>query len=317
MTRADLLTKLARRLGKNASSLDAATQNRLLDHLNARHREILSWPGMQRFRQRRLTIASVANQALYAIPNCANIITIGEATNDQILSPRGFHEYRRHNPDPASSTGTPEAYVPIGTQQVAAQPSDASSLFVDSTAAGDTQTCYIEGYITGGYPRSVSVTLTGTTAVNVSAAVSTWIGIEKFYLSSAAVGVVTLHEDADGGTELARIGIGQTWQQYYAFYLDPTPSGAITYTVDAELLITDFAQSTDQPLIPHDFHDLLIFGALMDEYEKGDDSRYQQAERQWQQRASDLRLYVARLTDGPINGGTGRSQLGPYFPAGS
>ena len=44
MTRSDLLTQLAYRLNKNASSLDATTEARLIGFLNQRQRRILSLP---------------------------------------------------------------------------------------------------------------------------------------------------------------------------------------------------------------------------------------------------------------------------------
>lgn len=316
MTRTDLLTKLARRLNKN-TTLDSATQNRLLDHLNNRHREILSWPGMQILRQRRLTFASVANQSLYGLANVERVITIGETDNDRILMTRSFDEYRAVNPDPASTTGTPDYYVPLGYQQVALQPSNASEIFVKSSSAADTtQTCFVEGFITGGYPRTASVTLNGTTAVSLGATITTWIGIDKFYLSATPAGAVTLHEDSGVGTELARIGIGQTWQQYLGFHLDPTPSSAITYTVDALMNVTDFAQANDQPLLPQTFHDMLVYGGEMDEFVKTDDPRYQAAERNWVRRGGDLKLHVARLSTG-MGMAEQRSSLGSWYPSGS
>ena len=79
--------------------------------------------------------------------------------------------------------------------QVAVQPSNASKVYADSTAAGDTNTVYIEGFRTGGYPFTSSETMTGTTAVQVSAYADI-ISLTKFYLSAAAVGPVTLVEDA-------------------------------------------------------------------------------------------------------------------------
>jgi hypothetical protein len=86
-----------------------------------------------------------------------------------------------------------------GRQAVAQQPAAACALFVDSTSASDTNTCYVEGVITGGYPRSVSVLMTGASAANISTLVTDWIRVDKFYLSAAAVGTVTLHETASGG----------------------------------------------------------------------------------------------------------------------
>lgn len=317
MTRAQLLTALARRLNKN-ETLDTATKNRLIEFLNETHREILSHPGLQRLRDDVLTFASVANQPAYALPWVAKLNRLSEATNDRTLDGMTLAQYRAIAPDPTSISGTPSHWVWTGYQPVAKQPSDASSLFVDSTSASDTGTAYLEGETSGGYPRAVQVTMTGTTAVNLSAAVSDWVRVTKFYLGTAAVGTVTLHEDASGGTELARIGIGQTSQRYTGVILYPTPASAITYTVDATIGITDLAQDTDEPRLPADFHDLLVAGAMVREYEKTDDGRLTTSMQRYQQRLRDLLFWMHESASGSSMQRTGiGSRLGPWYPAGT
>jgi len=295
MTRSDLLTKLARRTNKN-TTLDTATQNRLLDFLNERQRRILSLPGMQKLRETTLTIASVASQADYVLPNASRVRRIFETTNDRVLYELSPQDYRLVDPDP--QTGTPEAFVWRGRQAVAVQPSNASELFIDSTSGSDTGTCYLEGVITGGYERSASVTMTGTTAVSLSSSITSWIRVDKLYLSAAAVGTVTLHEDASGGTELARIAIGSTTTDYWGFSLWPTPSGVITYTVDYDRAVTDLAQSNDEPVLPEDFHDLLLLGALQDEYQHMNDGRWQAAREEYETRMRQFRYWVAETATG-------------------
>lgn len=322
MTRSALLATLARRLNLRVTSMDSETQSRLLEFLNETHREILSGPGRGRLRDGTITIASVADQPSLAVAHVARILRIWEAENDRELVPISLAQYRSRYPDPASYTGTPDCYVWAGYSPVALQPADASSLFVKSTAAGDTaQTAYIEGLVTGGLPRSVNVTLTGTTAVNVSSAISTWTHITKFYLSAVPAGVVTLHEDSGTGTELARLGIGQTDQAYQRLLLSPTPDAAITYSLDVQFEVSDLAQDTDEPRLPLDFHDLLVHGARMREYEKTDDTRYAQAVRDYTRRLGELDYYLHETASSEkrlsISADAGLSRLGPWFPAGS
>jgi len=161
--------------------------------------------------------------------------------------------------------------------------------------------------------------MTGTTAVNVSSAVSTWVRISKFYLNGAAVGTVTLHEDSGTGTELAQIAVGQTAQRYSKVWLSPTPSSAITYTCDVTHGITDLAQDNDEPRVPADFHDLLVLGALLREYEKTEDARYALARDRFSDRRRDLLYWLHESAD-PSQmsaGARGYSRLGPWFPAGT
>lgn len=320
MTRAALLTALARRLNK-AETLDTTTKNRLIEFLNETHRELLTLPGLQRLRDDTITFASVADQATYALPTTAKISRIFEVTNDRLLKPLTLAQYRALDVDPASTVGTSDAWVWLGYQPVAAAPSNASSIFVKSTSASDTGTCYLEGETTGGYPRVVSVTMTGTTAVDVSTAVATWVRVTKWYLSTAAVGTVTLHEDSGAGTELGRIGIGQTQQRYCAVALYPTPSTAITYSADVTLAITDLAQDTDEPRLPPDFHDLLVAGAMVREYEKMEDNRLGVSMQRYRARVNDLLYWMHETASGhrtlSLARRGGRSSLGPWYPAGS
>lgn len=317
MTRGELLTSLYRRLNKSETP-DTATKNRLVGFLNEAYREVLSLPGIQRLRDDTLTFASVANQARYALPWVPKIQRLFETTNDRLLQPMTLADYRAIDPDPANTTGTADSWVWAGYTPVAVQPSDASSLFVKSTSASDTNTCYLEGETGGGYPRAVSVSMTGTTAVNLSSAVSDWVRVTKVYLSSAAVGTVTLHEDSGSGTELARIGIGQTSQRYCALYLYPTPSSVVTYTADVVMGITDLAQDTEEPRLPADFHDLLVLGARVREYEKMDDARLTIAAQQYESRKRDLMYWLAETGHSDVpRTRMGRSRLGPWYPAGS
>lgn len=321
MTRAALLATLARRLNKKVTSMDSETQARLLEFLNETHREVLSAPGRQRLRDATLTFASVASQAEYGLAHIARIYRIWETTNDREIYPITLSQYRMRYPDPASYTGDPDCYVWTGYSPVALQPSDPSRLFLKSTAAGDTQTAYVEGIVTGGQPRSVSIALTGVTAVDVASSITTWERVTKVYLATAAAGTVTLHEDSGSGTELARIGIGQTDQSYQRLLLSPTPADAITYSVDVQLEVSDLAQDTDEPRLPLDFHDLLVHGARMKEYEKLNDERYGAAAKDYQMRSAQLDLYLhetgASTKRLHVTAEAGLSRLGPWFPAGS
>jgi hypothetical protein len=136
VTRSDLLTAIADVTG--GDSTVTATADRYKRMLNRRHREVLSWPGSEVLRQRQITFASVADQALYALANVETIGEVRELTNDRKLERRSLAAYRRFNPDPAANPGVAEFVVPIGYQQVALQPSDASELWLDSTSASDT-----------------------------------------------------------------------------------------------------------------------------------------------------------------------------------
>jgi hypothetical protein len=311
--------RLAIRRGASSSSLVTATATRYKHALNESHRQVLRKPGRECLRYGVVTFASVADQKLYALPTqgVARINRITEATNDRKLEYRTPQWLDTVAPDP--TTGTPWAWIPRGLTEVHTQPSDASSVFVDSTSGSDTNTAYVEGITSGGYYQSKSVSMTGTTAVNISAAVTDWIVITKFYLSAAAVGTVTLHEDASGGTELAKIAIGDVRAQFTAFQLYHTPSSVLTYSADVLRAIPDMANDTDEPLLPEDFHDLLIDMAELRELRKGDDpNRYSMLVGDVKRGDAELQTFLTSHPDWVPSWDGNRSEyssLGAFFPA--
>lgn len=322
MTFSDILSAAYDEAGYQSAPA-AAIVTRIKRFVNEGIRAITSEPGLARLldSDSPLTVASVASQARYVLPESVNrILAVSERTNDIALQVMHLDQYRRLDPDAASTSGTPSHVVPIGRVAVAVQPSDASEIFVDSTSASDTGTAYIEGIVTGGYVRTASVTMTGTTAVSLSAAITSFIEITDFYLSANAVGTVTLHEDASGGTELARITIGQKRPRYYGFYLWPTPAAVVTYYVDYRRELIELVNDTDEPPFGTDAHPALVAYAVMRERElKDDPQRYLIAKTRYDKALSRLK-YATQTIGGeiPVNGRRpriGRSRIGGYYPA--
>jgi hypothetical protein len=313
--------RIARRTGKNSSSLDSATNTRLGDFVNERHRELLRMPGMESLRWATFQFSSAASTAGYSLPAhaIARINRIWETTNDRKLTYKTMDWLRTVDPD--LSSGTPCYWIPAGFTETASHPSDASSLFVKSTSASDINTVYVEGIRSGGYYHSASVVMTGVTAVAISSTIADWVRVTKVYLSAAAAGTVTLHEDSGVGTELARIAIGDVRAQYYHIILYPVPSAVVTYTCDILRAIPDMSNDTDEPLLPEDFHDLLITGGRLSEYEKGDDGeRLRIAEEEWAVGKRQLQSFVTSHPDWIPNWNgyqVEHSSLGAWFPSGS
>jgi hypothetical protein len=105
------------------------------------------------------------------------------------------------------------------------------------------------------------------------------------------------------------------------FLLWPTPSAVITYTLDILSAITDLSGDSDVPLLPDDFHTLLIDMAELEETKKADDpNRYAMLQGRIKDGQADLRSWLAAhpdwfaLTDQTE---AGFSRLGAYFPAGT
>lgn len=332
MTLFDIEQDLYRKLGFSTSPVDTTTQTRLRALINETQQEILSEPGMEVLLDDELTFASVASTPEYSLPaSIANIASIRNQTNRRTLTPQSQGWYRDAYPDPTAVTGIPDSWVELGFSPLAVQPSNASELFIKSDSASDTgKNVIVEGYTTGGAPRSVTVAMNGTTAVSLGATITTWVEVTKFYLAltstgaaTTAVGNVTLLEDSGGGTELARIPIGQSYSRYKRIALAICPSSVITYYVDFQRDVTDMSVFNDQPILPPRFHRLLGIGARMREYEKQNQmDRYQAAQTEYIYGLKKLKYFVFSQAAGSPNlrGRVGRdrpSQLGGWYGAGT
>lgn len=323
MTFAQILADLYRKTNY-ASAPASEVVTRFKAHVNETVQDLLGVPGMAAWIARQqppVTFASVANQAVYALPLAVDRVdAIVDRTTDLRLIARSESWWRSAYPDPSADTGTPDSYIPLGFQAVSVQPTAATGLWAVSTAGGDTtQTVYVETVRTGGNPFSGSLSLNGTTRVQLGSATD-HEQVTKFYLSAVGVGDIRLYDAAADGNLLATIPIGQTFARYYAFALAPTPASAITYYVDGERPLPDMANDTDQPPIPPRFHRLIVDGALWREWEKKDDSRAASAQRRFAQGVTDLRYFLTCPPDFlPVMGTQvrERSRLGAAYDDGA
>lgn len=306
----------------NSDSPATAVSTRITSFINQRHRQILAMPGMERLRDDNLTFATVASTKTYAMgPAVSRIKAIYDGTTNQLkLAERTLQWLRTADPR-NTTTGTPEAWVPLSIKQVQAQPAAACTLHAISTSSSDNSgvTIYVEYTRTGGYRGSATKTLNGIADVTVTTDTDV-IEVDKVYLSAAAVGTVTLL-DGLAGNVLATIAKGQTYGRYLWIQLWPTPAAAVTFNVDYTREIADMANANDEPLLPPDFHYLLSVGARLDEYEKLNDPRIAIVQNQWDRGIKRLQHYVINSPDYVIvPGGASRpgfSNLGANYPAGS
>src|SRR5687767_12968818 len=114
MTFSALLTEIYGELGYQSSPASDVVA-RVKRYVNEGIRVVMGEPGLIRLSDSvtPITIASVASQAQYAVPEAAaRIQSITERTNDRSLRAMSRNEYRRLEPDPSSITGLPTHYVP-------------------------------------------------------------------------------------------------------------------------------------------------------------------------------------------------------------
>lgn len=312
-----LLAECYRRAGYPSTPSTAET-TRLTAFLNTTHRQILGQPGMDRLRDDTITFASVISQSVYGLPpSVARIESITERTTMRKLNPATLEDVRTYDPG-LQMTGPSDCYINRGWQAVAQQPSAATGLWVVSSSASDVQNCFIETVRTGGMASvGAAVAVTGITRKALGA-LTDHIEVTKFYLSTAAVGTVDLYDAVTAGNLLARIPIGGTYARYLGIQLYPVPTSAITYYVDYVRNVADMTNGTDEPLLPEDYHYLLVEGAMLKEWTKRDDERRIAAAQDYQQGMSNLKYFMHTSADDLPSAGSARverSRFGAFYPA--
>jgi hypothetical protein len=317
MTLAEIEASLYDTLGFK-SLPETPVVNRLRRYINQGYRVVMAKKGIgSRLRRQLLTFTTVANTPWAVLPQAATkVFYVSDRTNNRLLTQVSLGYERARDPNLAFSTATLYGYVPYNlASPVAQDPDVAGQLTVVSTDASDVGVAYIQGVRTGGYPFSQSVTMGGTTPTAIGP--TDTIAVQKFYLSSVAVGDITL-KDA-GSNTLSVIPIGRTKARYTRLHMVDKPSSAVVLTVDAELFIYDLANPTDEPIFHEDFHDILEHYACGQEYKKRDKaSLYGIEMTESKQRIAELRDWMWRPSgsDGERHP-MPMSQLGPYFPAGT
>ena len=319
MTLGEITSAVLEEIGYSKTGAGRDVTVRIRRRVNDWHRRLLSRPGLLRFFRESfaVTFTTTSGTATYGLPPAVGRISgIWETTNDVKLGQRSVDWLRKMDPG-ASAVGVPEVYVPMGIAPVHTQPSDASTLYVKSSSVSDTDITVTLRYLdSSGVSQTDTDTLTGTTALALGSDV---VEVHHFSVAPAPQGTVTLYEDSDGGTTLASIPANETMRRYLRLQLWPTPQSAITYRVDAIRETADLIEEFDEPLLPRDFHYLLVLGATADEMRMRDDSRYEVVRVDMEQGQRDLMNWVWNNVDHVPSGGEAAapSRLGAWFPAGS
>ncbi len=120
------------------------------------------------------------------------------------------------------------------------------------------------------------------------------------------------------GTPTHYVWAGYDTSRRWQAYLWPTPDAVVTYTCDVTSTVTDLSLDADIPMIPDDFHDILVLAGLVEEYRKTDDPRAAFVLGDLRERESDLKYWLAETASGNTDfSAEPPSRLGSMYPAGS
>lgn len=299
----------------------AAVVTRLTHWINELHHQILSKRAMSRLRDGLMTFPSVIGQTAYGLPpNISRINSIFDTTNKVKLTERPLRWLRAVDPGLAAIGGPSYYWINTGFQAVAKHPGTTGVWAVSTSSSDTVPVVSVEAFRSGGYYDLPPVTpLQGLTRVQIGAQVD-YTEVIKFELSQPCVGQIVLYDASTSGNELARIPVGKTYARYLGISLFPQPASVITYTMDYTRNIPELVNPTDEPVLPEDFHWLLVRGTEAREYQFQQDARSQVAQAEYDAGIVEMRQFVQ--TDGAdlISRRLPRprfSQLGPNFPAGS
>lgn len=318
-----ILADLYRRLALPATP-NVTETTRLTSFVNTTHRQILGLPGLESLRDDTMVGVSQPESALVVhakgqglFPNITRLEGVTDCTSGRALSLLTLKEMRARDPM-GTMTGTPDSYVIRGYQQVEKQPSVPCMPHVTSTNPADmTTTVYLEVIHQLGGREQCVVTLNGLTPVRITD-YGDVIEITKFYLGAPSAGYVSLYQEVALTSLLAAIRYPSTYARYLAVMFHPIPSASNTYNFDYVRTVDDMINGTDEPLLPDDFHWLLVEGSLMKEWTKRDDDRRVAAEREYAKGISALKYFVNCHAD--LLSVSGRrttwpaSRYGPYYP---
>lgn len=320
MTKADILAQLYERLNYQTSP-SSVVSTRLGNMVNEVYRDICRTAGLGTVRDTvaGLTFASVAGQAFYGLPPAlTNVKAITDRTNDRPLLPLSLLALRMSDPG-LDLTGTPTHFVRLGMRPVKTLPSATGLWVASADNADNTQTIQINGIRSGGVESlDQSVQLAGTTRTAIGS-FTDYVDVLMVQLSAVAAGVVSIFDASSSGNTLAQISIGAKTVQYLGVQLYPTPTSAVTYYVDGPVRLPELDDTTDVPLLPEEFHDMLVDGVLIREYQvKDDGNRLAATTALFTRKMSQLKYATAAPpSDIPVMGGqqVRTSRLGGMYPA--
>lgn len=284
---------------------------------------------MEQLRDTTLTFTTVIGQKKYGLPQAlTKVRDLYDLVNQRRILPMRMEELRMVDPGLSASSATVQWWLPLNGWSATAVEltSTGVGLWAVSDAAGDTtQKVWAEttrlGGVRAGFAVAAGTTLTGTSRVRLGT-LGDHIEVVKLFLDVPTTGTISLYDAATVGNLLAVITPGRTAARYFMIQLYPSPSAALSISVDCQRSIEDLVQPTEEPLLPEDFHQVLMHGACYEEWLNRADSRAKDELMQTEQVFADLRHSLTSPDElsvqrGPRGYRPRMSRLGGFFPAGS
>jgi len=327
MTLTELLLSCKADLGYGTiPTLSDETGTRLTRYINDGYRQIMRLPGFEMLRFQTHSFSTKPGLAYYSAGAAEQIYAVVSAVSQQRLTEMSRDSYRSIDPSETVS-GTPWAWVPDGFH-IQSRPTTDYLYALSGDAVDTTQ------HLTGTFIavdnsyRSFDIQLNGKTSVNLTPDMVNIPAPKELLtmqLSAPCVGTVVIVDvvitpPALPTEWIAAILPGRLSTQIIRMRFWPTPTDSLQYNADVQLPMAVLVASTDVPVLPVDFHNLLSDYAKMREYELRGDDRFEQSAALYNDGLKALKNRVTNSPDYRPVAGKYRvspgSNLGPYYPGG-
>lgn len=317
MMLSEMLTAIGDRLDYEDSPPTAVTR-RLTGFINSTQRQILREKGMSALRRRVVPFVTVAGDPYAVLPTAmTQVLLMVDRTNDRRIIPKDLTWIWERDPG-LTLSGPPDVFAVLNyASAVIADPLSTGEAVeaVSSSGADITQTLYVQGITATGAQRSGTIALNGAVP-SALPGINNWVQITRWWLSGNSAGTVTL--SSASGIELGSVVPRTLTPRYTRVQLNPTPTAVQTLYAFGFVEVPDIVETSDQSLIPVDFVDVLIEGALEKEYLKREKPALAGACRGEKLKIlALLRSYLQSPQAAKGENANGFSALGPWFPAGS
>jgi hypothetical protein len=276
MTLLDIERDICRRLDKNAVNLDPETKARLDTFINDVYRELLRLDGIN-LRDEWMPFNTISGQDRYVLPqSVTQIYRITDRSTGRGLRQVPVTSMRDADPQ-ARTIGPPIYYAVLSEGGIQRQPGGTDLELISVSNQPISAAIVISYEDTSGFMRTVTVQMNDQSNAALPPEIRRVYSC-AYDLSTPiplASGVVLREKVALRTIAILPAGAGTSGLALHQWVLVlwPTPQGIYNYGIDFVYPRRPLTNSGDEPMLPEEFHTLLVWGGCREECLKMDDDR--------------------------------------------
>ena len=281
LTKKDIIDTIAWDIGDSSTT----TKTKIMLLVNQYYKRIMRKLG-DKLLKRDYIITTTAGVSEYVLPYYIKQVLY--VASDDSSNPRRIDEYQEKMYEDLigknTKRGYPDKYIFREYVGISSQPSSATAIgVVSSDAADTTQQVRIEGIVDGVYD-SETLTLNGTTFVSGSKSFSR---IDKIIKSAVTNGTVSVKKSDESET-YETIPSPLLTPRYTKIQFYPTPGQSENIKLKVQIYPFDLVADNDIPLLPLDYHYILVLFGEMVYWKRENDNRYSVAKLELEEMEQEL-----------------------------